>query len=393
MDNVQKEEVNNLKKFGTTFQTKCLAILITDRAFLERIIDILSPDYFETDAHKWVVKLVSDYFPKYREMPTFEVFKVGINNISDPVLKAAVYEQVKEAYKQTSAKDITFIKEQFLDFCKNQKVKNAIFQSMEFLKMGDYESIKKQLDEALKAGMERNLGSEYFADFDQRMSESARETIKTNWDLVDGHLDGGLGKGDLGIIVAPPGSGKTWTLVRLGAEAVKQGKNVMHVTLELNEKYVELRYDSYFSGIPFQEVRKNSVKVKAITEEIKKQSGGQLFVKYFPPKTISAQSIKMFIERFTLIAGTKIVLLIVDYADYLKQQTFDKNSNLYTEGGSIYVELRSISGELQIPCWSASQCNRGSAEEDIIVGQGVADSYAKIMIADFIMSISRKAED
>ena len=56
-------EVNNLKKFGTAFQAKCLAAMLSDRAFLERIIDIVSPDYFETDAHKWVVKFVSTYFP------------------------------------------------------------------------------------------------------------------------------------------------------------------------------------------------------------------------------------------------------------------------------------------------------------------------------------------
>src|SRR5512137_1251676 len=105
MDN-QPNEVNNLKKFGSVFQSKCIAILISDRAFMERVIDIVAPDYFETDAHKWVVKLAMEYFPKYRDVPTMEVFKVEIQKVQDAVLQTAIFEQVKAAYKYVSASDI-----------------------------------------------------------------------------------------------------------------------------------------------------------------------------------------------------------------------------------------------------------------------------------------------
>ena len=207
MENEQNE-VNNLKKYGGPFQSKCLGILVSDRVFLERIVDILSPDYFETDAHKWIVKFVMEYFPKYREIPTAAVFAVEIQKMSDNVLQAAIKEQVKAAYRQVSAADLTYVKEQFLEFCKTMKLKNAIWESNLLLKRGDFEGIWNVINEASKAGIERNLGHDYFADFDARMSEAARETVKTGWDLVDGHLDGGLGKGELGFIVAPAGSGK-----------------------------------------------------------------------------------------------------------------------------------------------------------------------------------------
>ena len=206
MDN--QNDINNLKKFGNMFQSKCLGILVSDRAFLERIIEILSPDYFETDAHKWIVKFIMDYFPKYREIPTMEVFSVEVKKIKDPVLHAAIKEQAKLAYAQVSAKDITYIKEQFLEFCKNQKLKNALSDASDLLKIGNYEGIWNIINEASRAGLERNLGHDYFTDVDNRMSDAARETIKTNWPIIDSHLDGGLGKGELGFIVAPAGSGK-----------------------------------------------------------------------------------------------------------------------------------------------------------------------------------------
>jgi replicative DNA helicase len=386
-------EVNTLKKFGNVFQSKCIAILISDRAFLERIADILSPDYFETDAHKWIVKLIATYFPQYREIPTMEVFKVEIQGMPDEVLKASVFEQVKTAYKHVSATDTEYVKETFLEFCRNQKLKNAIWDAHNFLKQGDYDSIWHVINEASRAGIERNLGHNYFDDIDQRMCAAARDTVKTNWDIIDTHLDGGLGKGELGFIVAPAGSGKSWFLARIGAEAMKQGKNVIHVTLELNEKYVGLRYDAIFSGIAFQEVRKNSEVVRKHIDEMKAKGGGQLFIKYFPIKTASSATIKMYIDRLQLITNVKIDLVVVDYADLLRPFAAEKNSNSYSEAGSVYEELRGVLGELQVPGWTASQSNRGAHEEEIIEAHNVADSYRKIMTGDFIMSLSRKMED
>jgi len=393
MNEENNESVNTLRKFGNVFQTKCISILITDRAFLERILDILSPDYFETDAHRWAIKLIMDYFPRYHEIPTMEVFAVEIQKISDNVLQAAIKEEIKSAYKQRSASDIVYVQEQFLEFCKNQKLKNAIHEAGQFLKRGDYDGIWNVINEASKAGLERNLGHDYFNDIEQRMSDSAREVVKTNWDLIDIHLDGGLGKGELGFIVAPAGSGKSWFLARIGVEAMRQGKNVMHFTMELNEKYVGLRYDACITGYAFQEVRKSQQFVKDEIDKFKKAGSGQLFVKYFPLKTASAATCKMHIERLQLIRGIKIDLVVVDYADILRPFVTDKNSNSYNESGNVYEELRTILGELQIPGWTASQANRAAHEKDVTEAGDVADSYRKIMTGDFIMSLSRQMED
>jgi replicative DNA helicase len=268
-------------------------------------------------------------------------------------------------------------------------MKNAIVSSTDFLKLGQYDQIRRVVDEALKAGMERNLGHEYLVDIEKRMSELCRDTVKTNWEEIDKLLDGGLAKGELGFVVAPAGSGKSWLLTRLGSEAMKDGKNVVHITLELNENYVGLRYDSCFTGINFQDIRKNVDIVKNKIDSIK----GKLFIKYFPIKTIASHTIKTHVERIQMLTGNKIDLIIVDYADLLRPATADKNANSYSEAGSVYEELRSVAGELQIPIWSASQAHRGAHEEEVIQAQNVADSYRKIMTGDFVISLSRKMED
>ena len=384
------EDIDNLKKYGSEFQSKCVASLVTDQLFVERIFDILTPDYFESDANKWIIQQIMAYFLKYKSCPTLQVFGIQSEEIKSGVLKAAVIEQLKNVYtNHIDSSDLKFIMEQFLEFCKNQKMKNAIISSTDYLKLGEYDQIRRVVDDALKAGMERNLGHEYLTDIEKRMSEMCRDTVKTNWDEIDKLLDGGLAKGELGFVVAPAGSGKSWLLTRLGAEAMKAGKNVVHITLELNENYVGLRYDSCFTGINFQDIRKNVDVVRKKIDEIP----GKLFIKYFPIKTIASHTIKTHVERIQMLTGTKIDLIVVDYADLLRPAVAERNSNSYSEAGSVYEELRAVAGELQVPIWSASQAHRGAHEADTIQAQNVADSYRKIMTGDFVISLSRKMED
>ena len=324
----------------------------------------------------------------YKDLPTLNVFKIKVDGIENNVLKESVVSQLRNVYQKITDSDLKFVKEQYLEFCKSQKLKSAIMDSVGYLKQGNYEQVKALVDNAMKAGMERNIGHDYMTEVEKRMSVMARNTVKTNWNEVDTIMDGGLAAGELGIITACAGAGKSWVLAKMGAEAMKQGKNVVHFTLELNENYVGLRYDSCFTGIDFQNIRNNVDIVRNKIEQVP----GKLFIKYFPIKTVSAHHLKMHVERIAML-GSKIDMIVVDYADILRPYQSDRNSNSYSEAGGIYEELRSVAGELQVPIWSASQSNRAAMDEDIIQANNISDSYRKIMTADFVMSLSRKVTD
>lgn len=149
-------------------------------------------------------------------------------------------------------------------------------------------------------------------------------------------------------------SHNSWILASLGASAMKSGLNVVHYTLELNENYVGLRYDCCFTKIDFQDIKNNSDVVKKKLADVK----GNLFVKYFPIKTVSAQGLKIHFERTMMIEGIKPDVIVVDYADLIRPIEKEKNSNSYSDAGNVYEELRMIAGELSVPMWSASQSNR-----------------------------------
>ena len=204
--------------------------------------------------------------------------------------------------------------------------------------------------------------------------------------MIDDLADGGLGKGELGVMVAPAGIGKSWALVNIGANAVKAGLKVIHYTLELNEHYVGLRYDSVFTGIAAQELKYNIDDVKKRLSSI----NGNLIVKYYPTMGASVNSISAHIEK-CMVQGFKPDLVIVDYADLLRGT--GKSRELRHELGNLYEDLRGIAGEHEMPIWTASQANRSALEEDVIGAEKIAESYAKIMTADFVISLSRKIED
>ena len=375
---------DTFSKFGYSFQIKLIAALFKDRLFLQQVSDILKPEFMESESNQWIIETIIDYFTEYSSLPTLEVMKVRLEDVDNDVLKTTIIDTLKQVTKQFEAEDIKFIEQEALDFCKNQTLKTAIMESVNLLQLGEYDSIKEKIDTAMKAGSERDIGHQYNIDIDDRFSESTRKTVHTGWNVVDDLMDGGLGPGELGVFVAPAGIGKSWGLVNVAANAVKKGLNVCFYTLELSAPYVGLRFDSVFTGIAAQNLKYHIDEVKECVEKLE----GNLIVKYYPTKSATVNTVKAHLDRCHM-QGFKPDVIVVDYADLLR----GNGKEIRHELGNIYEDLRGLAGEYEIPVWTASQANRSALEDDVIGAEKIAESYSKIMTADFVLSLSRKIED
>jgi len=378
---------NRLAEYGHVFQIKSISCLMSKPNFIAQIYDILDESHYDNDALKWIVKECKSYYDEYKQPITLDVFKVKVNEVHNDILKTTIIENLKEVYRYLEAPDLDFVQDQSIDFFKNQTLKNAILESVEILEhKGDFDDIKNIIDNAMRAGAERDIGHEYIEDIEYRYSEMARSTVETPWDVINDLTQGGLAGGELGVIVAPAGIGKTWILCALGGGAMKRGTNVIHYTLELNEAYVGLRYDSVFTGISNQNLRYHQEDVKKSIDNVE----GELVVKYFPTKTASVNTISAHLQKLRMM-GKNFDMVVVDYADILKDT--GNAREVRHALGNIYEDLRGLAGEFDIPIWTASQANRSSLDEDVIEAQKIAESYQKIMTADFVISLSRKVED
>ena len=245
----------NLNQYGPHFQIKVISSLLTHKEYLTNIHDIISEEYWDNQAHQWIIKEIIKYYDKYHTTPSMDVLKVELQKITNDVLKISIKEQLKAAY-EASDEDLEYVREEFSTFCKNQQLKkallssvdvenefssfcknqalkNALLKSVDLLADGMFDDIRLQIDTALKAGQDKNVGHEYNKDIEARFREDSRTVIATPWERINDLLQGGLGNGDFGLIFGNPGGGKSWSLVALGGYAVRMGYNVLLSLLKL----------------------------------------------------------------------------------------------------------------------------------------------------------------
>ena len=377
--------LSTLSSYGIHFQTKVISSLLTHKEFLVNIHDIISEEYFDNSAHKWVITEILKYYDKYHTTPSMEVLKIELKRIDNEVLQLSIKEQLKEAYK-ASDEDLAYVEEEFSNFCKNQQLKKALLTSVDLLNAGDYDSIRSLVDNALKAGGDKNLGLEYSKDIESRYREEHRIAVPTPWPIFNDLMQGGLGEGDFGLIFGNPGGGKSWTLIALGAYAVQQGFNVIHYTLELGEDYVGRRYDACFTNIPVNTILQHK---EAVEKEII-ELPGNLVIKEYSPGKASISTLESHIQK-CIDLDFKPDLILIDYVDLLRSKR--SKGDRKEEIDDIYVSTKGLAREIKVPIWSVSQVNRAGAKDDIIEGDKAAGSYDKIMITDVAISLSRKKED
>jgi len=373
------------QKFGTSFQIKIISALLSDRIFLQTVYDILKPEAFDSEANEWLVKIILKHFDEFSKLPTLDVFKVEIDKVQRDVLKQTVLDNLKQVWNKLESDDLEYVKEQTLEFCKNQNFKGAILESVQLLEEGKFDVIKEKIDNAMKSGQDTDIGHEYKADVKQRYEENIRNVIPTGWDVVDELVDGGFGKGELILFAAPPGIGKSWALINVGMAAVKAGKTVVHYTLELNEGYVGQRYDAILTGTAVPNLKYN---IEEVERQVSNLSG-ELIVKYWPTKSAGLNAIRASLDKLTL-QGKKPDVIICDYADLLLGNS---RKERHEELEELVEGLRGIAGEYECPLYTASQINRSGADADVITGTSIAGSFSKLMTADFVVSLSRKIED
>jgi len=385
-----QKEIASFAHYGKSFQEKLTRLVLEDRQFSDQIGEVMDVGFFETKYLQVFNRKIFDYKEKYGTHPTKSIVETILRTELEEE-NELVKKQVREFFARTfftdfELKDSDYVKENALEFCKKQKLKEAMIKSCELLKDNSFEKIKNTLDDALKLGTDTDFGYDYLLDFEKRFEIQSRSPVSTGWKETDDLLRGGLGKGELGVVVAPTGAGKSMALVHLGTQAIKQGLNVIHYTLELTDTVVASRYDSCITGFGLNAL--HGLKDE-IYEKIKDMSGG-LIVKEYPTKSASPQTLKAHLEKLRK-REVPIDMIIVDYGDLLRPVSAQKEKRNELE--SIYEEMRGMAQEYECPVWTASQTNRSGLNAEVITMESISEAFNKCFVADFIFSISRTAED
>jgi hypothetical protein len=383
----------NFGQYGKPFQEKVMQALLTDKTWAEQMMEVFDVSYFDLKYLQFLAQHYFNYSKKYRVFPSFQLLitiirdelKVG----TDALLRDQIIEYLQRMRANPDQGDLQYVKDKSLDFCRKQALKAELLIAADKMKDGKYEEIVEGIKKAVCVGTTPSLGHDFFTDFDVRFTKLQRNCVPTGIDELDRKevLNGGLGAGELGVVVAPTGVGKSHFLVWLGTQALKNGIDVLHYTFELSEASTGLRYDSCLCDIDSNIIIENKDKV---IDAYKSQKLGRLMIKEFPANTASIYTIRAHMERLDL-RGFRPGLLLIDYADIMRSSR--QYDSLRHELKLIYEELRSFLQEKHIPGWTASQSNREGSSADVVDLNNMSEAYGKAFVADAVISLSRKTHE
>jgi len=380
-------------QFGKSFQEKLCQAFLVDNKFAEQMMEVVDISYFELNYLKFLADRYFSYSKKYKVFPTLQllvtIIRDDLKTGTDIILRDQIVEYLQRMRANPDPGDLQYVKDKALEFCRKQALKKALESAVDQMQDGKYESIVETIKKAVQVGTAPSVGHDFFNEMDARFTKLKRDTIPTRLPELDKKeiLNGGSGKGELLCVVGASGSGKSHWLTMIGANSLREGKNVLHYTFELSETSVGIRYDSNLCDMDSNEVMDRKEEVKKFYEENRL---GRLYIKEYPTNTASIYTIRSHIERLDL-KGFKPDIIIIDYADIMRStRQFD---SLRHELKLVYEELRGLAMDLGVPIWTASQSNKEGANAEVIDMTNMSEAYGKAMICDLIVSVSRRPHE
>lgn len=390
MTNEQLDPKDTFAGMGKTYQEKVMQAMLSDSLFADQMLDVLNPKFFDVDYLQSICQKFFEHKRKFKTFPSAEVLELMVTKDPDASLQLAT--QVKDYIHRSVEKPLNgdrgYIQESSLDFCKKQTMKDALIKAIDKMEELKFDDIAPIIKDALVAGAPRDLGHEYSSGFAQRAIRSDSKRIPTGWAPLDKVLNGGWERGTITTFIAPTGAGKSHFLVNAGAAAVEQGMNVAYITLEMADYKIGLRFDSYYSGVELNHVQDFAQKVEEVA---KKKAKGRLFIKEFPTKAATVQTIRSYLQRLQAIHNFTPDIVCVDYADLLRGARGYNDKRFELEGN--YEELRALAQEFRLCVLTADQTNRSGLEMEVVTIGQIGESYAKATVCDLIMTVSRTMED
>jgi len=360
--------------YGYDIQKVYLEMMMSDAESFIRCQAVFDPEAFDRRLVE-PAKFLNDYVTEHNALPTFDMINAATQgDLKDPgVLQENHYD---------------WLLAEFETFSRHKALESAILKSADLLEKGEYGPVEDLVKKAVQIGLQKDLGTDYFADPRARL-EAIKDTkgqVSTGWSAVDKKLFGGFNRGELNIFAGGSGAGKSLFLANLGVNFAEKGMNVLYLTLELAESLVSMRVDSMITGISTREVFKQIDDVEIKVRMIGKKSGA-FQVKYMPSGK-TPNDVRSYIKEYEIKTGKKVDVLLIDYLDLLMPNGAKVSAeNLYIKDKFVSEELRNLAMELGTVFVTAAQLNRGAVEEIEFDHSHISGGLSKIQTADNVFGI------
>ena len=385
-------EERNFGYLGFSFHQSLIKAIIEDKKYGETIIDVLESKFFDNSSFKFIMENTKELYKAYNKIPDYNTLAQKIMAEGGNKDSSKVHVDTLEAIKNNESQ-IEYVKDTALNFCKQQNLKRELKSVQSIIESGEFEAynkIEEIIQKALQVGISNDETTDVFHDIDGALEQDFRHPLPTGIVGIDNLLKGGLGIGELGVVLAPTGTGKTTLLTKFANTAYNLGYNVVQIFFEDNPGNIKRKHYTIWSEIAPDQQPEFKDMVKEKVEEAQTRSKGSLKLLKLASDNVTVSEIKNKIRKMNS-DGIKVDLLVLDYVDCISS---DKSTNgeEWKGEGSVMRSLESMTGEFEMAIWTATQGNRESISSEVVTGDQMGGSIKKAQIAHVILSIGKTLE-
>ena len=385
-------EERNFGYLGFSFQQSLLKAIIEDRKYGETIIEVLETKFFDNNSFRYIIENVKELYSSYGKIPNYETVIQKIISESGNKDSNRIHIDTLEQIKNDES-DVNFVKDRALNFCKQQNLKKELKSVNHIIDNGnfeDYHKIEQIIQKALQVGTDDNDVVDVFFDIDSALEKDFRLPIPTGIVGIDNLLKGGLGRGELGIILAPTGTGKTTILTKFANTAFNLDRNVLQIFFEDNRDNIRRKHFTIWTNVEPDDQPEYAEEVKEKVLEAQARSKGILRMIKMSSDDATISKIKSKIRKL-ISEGFKPDMLVLDYVDCVSSDKIIDGEEWKGEG-SVMRSLESMTTEFDMAIWTATQGSRDSISSEIVTSDQMGGSIKKAQIAHVIISIAKTLE-
>ena len=379
----------NFEYLGNNFQLQLLNQIIVDKEFSQSIIDVIENNYFENKYFKIIIQMVKEYYIKYDHTPSFDTLEqITKSELQQETASKIVLDTIKKI-KDAPIDGVVFVQEKALKFCKQQELQKVMKKAQKIIDGGEfenYDTLEELVREALMVGSKDTSLMDVFSNLDQVLDDDYRHPIPMGIPGIDRLLKGGLAKGEIGVILAPTGVGKSTILTKISNHAFNLGFNVLQIFFEDNPKVIQRKHYTLWTKIHPDELSERREEVIQKVRHIEETMPNKLDLKKLPSDTRTMSQIKNEIRKM-IADGTKVDMVVLDYIDCVVP---DKNlGDEWKSEGSVMRGFEAMCHELNLVGWTATQGNRSSISSEVVTTDQMGGSIKKAQVGHVIITVAK----
>jgi replicative DNA helicase len=338
------------------------------------------------------MQMTKEYYQKYEHTPSFSTLEqITKSEVTSPMAQKMVLDMIGQV-KEASNEGYQYVQEKSLKFCKQQELQKVMTKAQKIIDKGDFESydhLEEMVREALQVGEVDSGTADVFFNLDEVLDDDFRHPIPMGIVGIDNLLKGGLAKGEIGVILAPTGVGKTTVLSKISNNAFNLGYNVLQIFFEDNPKIIQRKHFTMWTKIAPDNLSLHKEDVLNKVKQIKENASNRLVLKKLPSDTLTMNQIKNQIRKM-IAEGNKIDMVVLDYIDCVVP---DKNlGDEWKSEGSVMRGFEAMCHELDIVGWTATQGNRSSISSEVVTTDQMGGSIKKAQVGHVIISVAKSLQ-